>query len=132
MKKFLVNILFLLPVFTIKVPSANFLSSGGTSTVDLVCVFVYLFVCLSCPSALNFYSPNLYLGSLLLFLLFVRIMVRYPCSYFCRFCYCEGRRLDWYMSPEQAANCIGLKLLYKSCGKHPELSTTVLCLSYMV
>ena len=31
------------------------LSSGGTSTVDLVCVCIYLSIfCLSCPSALNF------------------------------------------------------------------------------
>ena len=62
-----------------------FLSSRGTSTVDLGCVSIYLFVYLSCPSALNFKSPNLYLGKLLLFQLFVHVMVRYPYSYFCRF-----------------------------------------------
>ena len=36
---------------------------------------------------------------------------------------------DWYVSPEQAANCMGPKLIYESCGQYPELSTTVLCLS---
>ena len=37
---------------------------------------------------------------------------------------------DW--SPEQAANCIGPKLIYESCGQYPELSTTVLCLSLFI
>ena len=43
--------------------------------------------------------------------------------------YCEGRRLDWFLSHKQAANCIGPKLIYKRCRQHLELSTTMLCLS---
>ena len=42
----------------------------------------------------------------------------------------SGKEDDWTgISPEQGANCIGPKLIYKSCRKLPELSTTVLCLS---
>ena len=36
-----------------------------------------------------------------------------------------------YLSPKQAASCIGPKLIYKSCRQLPELSTTVLCLSLL-
>ena len=72
-------------------------------------------------------SANLFLS-----MLSVPVMVQYPCSYICRFCYCEGRQLDWYLSPKQASNCIGPKLLYKSGWQHPELSTIVLCLSFLL
>ena len=32
--------------------------------------------------------------------LFVHVLVRNPLSHFCRFCYCEGRQLDWHMFPD--------------------------------
>ena len=118
-----------------------------------MCIFLSIY--LSCTSALNFLFTCLFVcfltlarrryhrqpggvsratstpAKLLLFLLFVYVMVRYTCSYFCIFYYCEGRRQDWYLSPEQATNCIG-KLIYQSFGQHPELSTIVLCLSYIL
>ena len=64
-----------------------FLSSGGTSTVDLGCVSIYLFVCLFVLSFRSkFIIHQTSTSANLLSILFVHVMVRYPCSYFCRFC----------------------------------------------